>query len=69
MPKNRNEMFDIALVGVAVPLLSALVLMVYGIQLTTQADSVVAASFPTLPVSLLKVNAIVSNVFLPAFRV
>ena len=67
MPKNRNEMFDIALVGVAVPLLSALVLMVYGIQLTTQADSVVAASFPTLPVSLLKVNAIVSNVFLPAF--
>ena len=67
MPKSRNEMFDIALVGVAVPLLSALALMVYGIQLTTQAGGAAAASFPTLPVSLLTVNAIVSNIFLPAF--
>ena len=67
MPRSRDEMFDIALVGVAVPLLSALALMVYGIQLTTQVGGAAAASFPTLPVSLLKVNAVVSNIFLPAF--
>merc|ERR1711998_98127 len=32
-----------------------------------QVGGAAAASFPTLPVSLLKVNAVVSNIFLPAF--
>merc|ERR1711871_996314 len=60
-------MFDIALTGIATALLSSVVLMVYGLVLTKGADASTLADYPTLSVSLLELNALVSNIFSQQF--
>ena len=62
-PKDRNEMFDIALVGISTALLSSAALMVYGVALTKSAAATILADYPTLPVSLLELNSVVNNIF------
>lgn len=62
-PKDRNEMFDIALVGISTALLSSAALMVYGVVLTKNAGATALADYPTLPVSLLELNSVVNNIF------
>ncbi len=66
-PKDRNEMFDIALVGISTALLSSVVLMVYGLVLTKEAGASALADYPTLPVSLLELNSVVNNIFVQQF--
>jgi hypothetical protein len=67
MPRDRNEMFDLALAGSATALLSSMALMVYGVLLTAQAPADQLALFPSLPVSLISVNSVVKNVFAAQF--
>ena len=61
MPANRDDLFDIAAVGLVVPLLLSFGAFAYGLQLTTEATSEALATFPTVPLGLLKTNTILAQ--------
>lgn len=61
MPKNRNDIFDTAAVGIIVGLSSSLLALFLGLQITAAASAEVAASYPSVSFALLKTNAIVTQ--------
>ena len=67
MPKNRSDMFDTAAIGISSALSISIALMVYGIVLTSQADSDTINNFPTISLSLLSVNSVIGSIFSERF--
>lgn len=61
MPKNRNDVFDVAAVGVSVALLSSLAALFFGLQITASASSEIVERYPSVSLALLKTNAIVTQ--------
>lgn len=61
MPKNRNDVFDVAAVGVSVALISSLAALFFGLQITASASSDVVANYPSVSLALLNTNAIVTQ--------
>ena len=67
MPKNRNDIFDVAIVGAVLPLVMSFLTFAYGLQLTSQAASEAVAQFPVVSLSLLKTNTILSQMLTQSF--
>jgi hypothetical protein len=61
-PKTRNDMFDVAAIGLATSLLSSFALLWLGLDLTAQASSEALLAFPSVPLALVDINAVVSQV-------
>ena len=61
LPKNRNDIFDTAAIGISVALLYSLTALFLGLQITATATSEAVASFPSVSLALLKTNAVVSQ--------
>ena len=59
MPKNRNDAFDTAAIGISVALLGSLMTLCLGLYLTASATSEVIASYPSVSLTLLDTNAVV----------
>ena len=67
MPKSRNDIFDVAVVGAVLPLVMSFLAFAYGLQLTSQAASEAVAQFPVVSLSLLKTNTILSQMLTQTF--
>lgn len=67
MPRNRNDLFDIAASGVLSTLTLSLATLSYGLKMTFEASQSALAAFPTIPAALLKVNTLLSQLFLNLF--
>lgn len=61
MPKNRNDMFDITLAGIATSIGLSVAAMLVGLHYTEEASPDIIASYPLIPLSLLKVNTLVAQ--------
>jgi hypothetical protein len=59
MPKNRNDAFDTAAIGISVALLGSLITLCLGLYITASATSEVLASYPSVSLTLLDTNAVV----------
>ena len=59
MPKSRNDIFDIASVGIITLLVSSFVVFSMGLQMTAEAPASALETFPAVPLGLLKANAVV----------
>ena len=67
MPANRNDIFDVAVIGAVLPLVMSFLAFAYGLQLTSQAASDAVAQFPVVSLSLLKTNTILSQMLTQSF--
>ncbi len=65
--KTRNDIFDTAASGWFTSFVLSLVTALIGLQLTAVASPDTVASFPTIPIALLKSNPIVTQVFTNQF--
>ena len=61
MPKNRNDIFDTASIGVSVSLLYSLGALFAGLQITSKAAVETVAAYPSVSLALLNSNAVVSQ--------
>ena len=61
LPKNRNDIFDTAAIGVSVALMYSLAALFIGLQITASATSETVATFPSVSLALLNTNAVVSQ--------
>jgi hypothetical protein len=57
-PKNLSSMFDFAFLGPFMGIVSSLIFLVVGLQMTLIADSAASMYFPTLPVELLRCSTL-----------
>jgi hypothetical protein len=57
-PKNLSSMFDFAFLGPFMGIVSSLIFLVVGVQMTLIADSAASMYFPTLPVDLLRCSTL-----------
>ena len=62
MPKNRNDLFDVAAISSAVAVVNSLALLFYGLSLTASAAQDVLNSYPAISVSLLRTNTVINQV-------
>ena len=62
MPKNRDDLFDVAAISSAVAVVNSLALLFYGLSLTASAAQDVLNSYPAISVSLLRTNTVVNQV-------
>lgn len=60
-PRNRNDMFDTAAIGVLIPIIMSLVAMYTGFSMTLN-DASVVNTYPQVPLSLLEANTLVAKV-------
>ena len=61
MPKNRNDIFDTAAIGVSTALIYSLATFYVGLQITAGASSEVVAAYPSVSLALLNTNAVVTQ--------
>lgn len=61
MPKNRNDVFDTTAIGISVALISSLIVLFIGLQITATSAIDVVASYPTVSLSLLDTNSMVKQ--------
>jgi hypothetical protein len=59
MPKNRNDIFDAAAISVGLALLSSMIFLFIGLQITASETSEVVATYPSISLSLLNTNSFV----------
>eukprot|EP01038_Epipyxis_sp_PR26KG_P012481 gene12481-16741_t len=60
-PMNRSALFDVAVSGILASLISSIIAIFIGFQLTEIDTPAMIAQYPTVPLSLLKTNTIVSQ--------
>jgi hypothetical protein len=65
-PKNRNDMFDAAAIGVLIPIIMSLVAMYAGFSMTPN-DASVVNTYPQVPLSLLEANTVVAKVIVSQY--
>lgn len=61
LPSSRNDLFDISAIGIGSALLTSLITMYTGLQLSVDVSESIMKSFPTISLSLLKLNTIVAQ--------
>eukprot|EP01041_Mallomonas_annulata_P006617 gene6617-13402_t len=61
LPKTRKDIFDTAAIGISTGLITSLITLVIGFQLSLGVSNEIANTFPTISLSILKVNTIISQ--------
>lgn len=61
LPVSRNDIFDMSALGVGSALLTSLITMYTGLQLSVGQSEAIVNAFPSVSISLLKVNSVVSQ--------
>ena len=61
LPKNRQDIFDLSAIGFFTSVVTSLITFLVGMQLTASASPEVLDSFPTIPLQLIKFNAIITQ--------
>jgi hypothetical protein len=60
-PQNRNDLFDVAAIGVSSALLSSFALLWIGLDITVHSSTEIVNSFPTVPLALVETNTVLSQ--------
>lgn len=61
MPKNRNDLFDVAAISSGFAIVNSLALVLCGLSLTAAATKEAILNYPTMSVSLLKTNTVMNQ--------